>query len=555
MTPPSWYRLGTKAGTPCADSRNRLPLYPLLVLVFLLASAASVRGQETPDTLPDTIAPVVDSIAIVTENVFSPEEAQKTGIFRVANSLRFTTRQRFVAKEILLKVGQPYDSLLAEETERNLRRLGLFRQVDVDTARVDGKLVATVHTRDSWSTQPIVQLSLASDGTWTGRFGLTESNLFGTGNMGHVAWRKDVDRDGLEFATELRRVAGSSVNVGGRYFNLSDGNFGDWFAGDPWRSFNDRSAFTYRGAAAARQAIQYRVESTEVTDTTRYWRNNYSHRVVGGYATRATPRAYTRIGIVGEYRNQKYVLVSDTSQAVPDTIQGFVGVFGEYRRSQFMVTRFLNGFATEDIDLSESLSLGFNLAPSAFGFPQTGLGPSLTMQAGSPLGDGFVHGRLHANGLFNSAGLDSGRVVLRVTVAQKPGLRHATVLHARAGIMENPPPGGEFDLGFEFPPRSWAPHSFVGTRSLWGTLEHRWFPFDQILKLAGLGLAGFLDYGGAWYADQSPRWGGAVGIGIRTGWSRTSVADTGRIDIGYRFGTGVTGNRWVISFGGGWIFP
>ena len=68
-------------------------------------------------------------------------------------------------------------------------------------------------------------------------------------------------------------------------------------------------------------------------------------------------------------------------------------------------------------------------------------------------------------------------------------------------------------------------------------------------------MAGFFDYGGAWYADQSPRWGGAVGFGIRTGWSRVSVADTGRIDIGYRFGTDVTGSRWVISFGGGWIFP
>lgn len=523
--------------------------------VLLAMTAGGSAGQEIPVLHPDTISPVVDSIAIITENVFSPEEARKTGIFRVANGLRFKTQHWVVAREVLLKVGQPYDSLLAEETERNLRQLGLFRQADVDTARVDGRLVVTVHTRDAWSTQPLIQLSLASDGTWTGRFGLTESNLLGTGNLGHVAWRKEVDRDGLEFATELRRVAGSDVNVGGRYYNLSDGNFGDWFVGDPWRAFSDRHAVVYRGEAAARQALRYRVESSTVTDTTRYWRDTYAHRLVAGVATRATPRAYTRIGILGEYRSQKYVLLSDTSQAVPDTIQGFVGVFGEYRRSQFLVTRFLNGFATEDIDLSESLALGLTLAPTAFGFPKTGLGPSLSMQAGSPLGDGFVHGRLQANGLFNSAGLDSGRVVLRVTIAQKPGVRHATVLHARAGMMENPPPGGEFDLGFEFPPRSWSPHSFVGTRTLWGTVEHRWFPFDQILSLAGLGLAGFLDYGGAWYADQSPRWGGAVGIGLRTGWSRSLVADTGRIDIGYRFGQDVTGSRWVVSFGGGWIFP
>lgn len=503
----------------------------------------------------DTLGPVLDSIAIVTENVFSPTEARNTGVFRLANGLRVKTQRFVVEREILLDAGQPYDSALADETERNLRSLGLFRQVDVDTSTVDGKLLALVHTRDAWSTKPIIQLNIASDGTWTGRFGLTETNVLGTGNLGHAAWRKDVDRDGFEFAANVRRVAGSEINAGGRFFALSDGNFGDWFAGDPWRSFGDPLAVFYNGEAGARQALQYRVESSTVTDTTRYWRNYIAHRLVAGIAARANPRTYTRIGVLAQYQRQKYVLVADTSMAVPDTVEWFVGVFGEYRRSHFMVARFLNGFATEDIDLSETLALGLNLAHNAFGFEQTGLGPSLAMQAGSELGSGFVHGRLEANGLFNSAGLDSGRVVVQATFAQKPGEKHATILHAVAGILQNPPPGNEFDLGFEYPPRSWAPHSFVGTRTLWGTLEHRWYVFDQVLGLAGIGLASFLDYGGAWYANQSPRWGGAVGIGLRTGWSRTSIADTGRIDIGYRFGSDVTGNRWVISFGAGWIFP
>jgi len=527
----------------------------LALSLLLLAFTGGPLGAQELIISQDTLAPVLDSIAIVTENVFSPEEVDKADIFRLANGLRVTTRRWVVEREVLLEVGQPYDSVLADETERNLRRLGLFRQVDVDTSRIEGKLVATVYARDAWSTQPIIVVNIATDGTWTGRFGLTESNLFGTGNIGHIAWRKEVDRDGLELATELRRVAGTQINTGGRYFNLSDGNFGDWFVGDPWRSLNDRRAVLYRGEAGDRQAIQYRVESSRVTDTTLYWRNNYAHRLVAGIATQASPREYTRFGILGEYRNQKYVLVSDTSLAVPDTILGFIGVFGEYRRSNFLVTRFVNGFVTEDVDLSETLALGLNVAPSAFGFERTGLGASLAMQAGSPLANGFVHGLLYANGLFNSAGLDSGRVVLRVTVAQKLGKRHATILHARAGMMENPPPGGEFDLGFEFPPRSWVPHSFVGTRALWGTLEHRWFLLDHFLNLLDMGFAGFLDYGGAWYADQTPRWGGAAGFGIRTGWSRTSVAQTGRIDVGYRFGPDVTGNRWVVSIGGGWVFP
>jgi len=555
LAPPLWHRLAARERT--ARSVRRVPrrLSLACALVALVVSGGPLRGQE-PEAASDTLAPVVDSIAIVTENVFSPAEAERTGIFRLANGLRVKTQRWVVEREVLLQAGQPYDSALAQETERNLRSLGLFRQVDVDTSTVDGKLIANVHTRDAWSTKPTLELSIASDGAWTGRVGVTESNVLGTGNYGHAAWRKDVDRDGFEFGAIVRRLAGSQINAGGRYFALSDGNFGDWFVGDPWRSFNDNYAVFYDGEAGARQALQYYVESSEVTDTTRYWRNYIGHRLIAGIAARATSRAYTRIGLVGEYRRQKYVHVADTSMFVPDTVQGFVGVFGEYRRSHYMVARFVNGFSTEDIDLSDALTMGLNLAHNAFGYEQTGLGPSLAMQAGAEVGDGFVHGLLQANGLFNSAGLDSGRVVVQATFAQKPGERHATVLHAVAGMLQNPPPGGEFDLGFEYPPRSWSPHSFVGTRTMWATLEHRWYAFDQVLGLLGLGLAGFLDYGGAWYASQSPRWGGAVGFGLRTGWSRGSVVDTGRIDIGYRFGSDVgEGSRWVVSFGGGWIFP
>lgn len=518
------------------------------------ALPTSGAGQELPsDSVSDR--PIIDSVSVVTENVFSPEEARNTGIFRLANSLRFKTNRRVVEREILLRAGEPYDSVLAEETERNLRRLGLFREVNLDTVRVNDRLVARVHSQDAWSTQPILQISFASDGTTTGRVGLTEKNLLGTGNMGHIAYRKDVDRDGLELMTELRRIAGTQLNLGGTYFDLSDGNAGSWYLGDPWRTFSDSHAVAYQGHAAARQAIQYRSESSAVRDTIRYWRQGYGHRVTGGLATSANPVYYTRVGLVAAVRNLTYVRIQDTAQAVPDTVRGHIGIWGEYRRSDYLVTRYMNGFGEEDINLSATVSLGLNLAPQVFGWEKFGLGPSVFMQAGGVTGEGFVHGSLWANGLFNAAGLDSGRVVLTVTMGRKPGRRHSTLLHARAGLLHNPPPGGEFDLGFERPPRSWEPHSFVGTRTAWGTLEHRWFAFPRLFNLLGLGLAAFLDYGGAWYADQDPRWGGAAGIGIRTGAVRAPGADTGRIDLGYRFGGDVTGTRWVLSLGAGWTFP
>jgi hypothetical protein len=68
--------------------------------------------------------------------------------------------------------------------------------------------------------------------------------------------------------------------------------------------------------------------------------------------------------------------------AVPDTVRGFIGLWGEYRRSEFLVTRFMNGFGEEDINLSATVALGLNVAPQAFGYESFSLGPTMFKPAG-----------------------------------------------------------------------------------------------------------------------------------------------------------------------------
>ena len=72
--------------------------------------------------------------------------------------------------------------------------------------------------------------------------------------------------------------------------------------------------------------------------------------------------------------------------------------------------------------------------------------------------------------------------------------------------------------------------------------------------MIGFGFAAFLDYGGAWYPDQPSRAGGNLGIGIRTGASRSTGLNVRRFDLGYRFGEGWEGKRWVFSTGRGFFF-
>jgi len=157
--------------------------------------------------------------------------------------------------------------------------------------------------------------------------------------------------------------------------------------------------------------------------------------------------------------------------------------------------------------------------------------------------------------MFDSSGLDSARVIGNIAFGTKMADRLAFGFQVQGGYLDNTAPGTEFDLGFQNVLRSWEPHSFVGQRTVWGTAEQRWYVWDKLFNLIGIGFAGFVDYGGAWYPEQEARFGGNVGVGLRMGGTLSAIARTSRIDLGYRFGDDVTGSRWAVSFGAGFVFP
>jgi hypothetical protein len=295
--------------------------------------------------------------------------------------------------------------------------------------------------------------------------------------------------------------------------------------------------------------LSFRTEGSDL-DTALFRRTALVQRGTIGWAPVASPTGYVRIGLQGQVRREAYVPEVDTALAIPDTVTGAVGVFAEWLHPAFQVVTHYNGFAREeDLDLSTKVHLAVWAVPSAFGYEQTGVVPAIELQSGAALGKFFGRLQVKAHGQFSSGGLDSGQVWGGVTLGSRVIPRQATVLHVEAGAQENPVPGGEFDLGHGLGPRAFAPHAFTGTRSIWAILEHRVFLIDDLLQLMGVGLAAFVDYGGAWFADQSARFGGNVGLGLRLGTTRSSGPNVGRLDLAYQFGEGVGEDRWVFSVG------
>lgn len=103
------------------------------------------------------------------------------------NAFHWLTQESVVRRELLLEVGAPFRDVLAEETMRNLRSLGilaLVRIAAVRTANPD-EVGVVVYTRDIWT------LRLETDVSGTGKAGqltaqLIERNLFGRNKQAGV---------------------------------------------------------------------------------------------------------------------------------------------------------------------------------------------------------------------------------------------------------------------------------------------------------------------------------------------------------------------------------
>jgi hypothetical protein len=405
-------------------------------------------------------------------------------------------------------------------------------------------------TYDGWTTTLETALSFTGDVvTWSA--GLTERNVLGTGNLAGASYRKEADRSAWRFRGQLNRALGSRAVVAGFYDDLSDGQAGAWIPEVPFRAFGDRLGGGLPGEAADQRVLRFRdgVESDTL------WRRGVVQRGWVAWAPVAGPGGYLRVGLYGHVRRDAIVALRDTGLTVPDSITGIVGLYLEAQRPRFVEVTHYNGFAREeDFDLSARALVGVALAPTVFGYARTGVGGVLDAQVGAGRPSAFVRLTVQASGLLTPAGLDSGRVNAGLTLASRMIPRQATVLHVEAGVQKNPYPGTEFDLGHGLGPRAFKPHAFTGTRAIWGIAEHRVFVLDDLLGLLGVGFAGFADYGGAWYADEDPRFGGDVGIGLRIGATRATGPNVGRLDLAYQFGDGVTGRRWVVSFGQAYEF-
>jgi hypothetical protein len=508
----------------------------------LAAQAPTATSGDS--TTPGDSARIVGAVLIEREGVFDRTE-ETSWWARAGNALHITTRRRVVEREILFRGGEPFDSARVAETARNLRALGVFRRVLIDSMRTDSGLVLRVTTKDGWSIRPTIDFAnVGSQTAWA--LGLEELNLLGNAAFGSLTYSNHPDRTSLTAVFRQPRLFAGKVYLQIGVQDRSDGRSLSFGMGQPFLSLASRS-----GASAA--AVDFD------GDVLRFFEGERSASVVlrrryallradAARAVLASSRGFVRVGVLGQLRRDDFV-DRDVIDSVPfpRTLTGAIGPYVWLNRASFTVVRNFRSFLREeDIDLSEGLLLGTYLAPSAFGYDRDGLGLQASALAGTRLPGGFATVRAQATGLVSGEGLDSGSVRLTGTWLVQPARRHSLTVFAQGGWQENAVPGEEFDLGLGRGPRAFYAHAFTGDRMINLTAEYRFTAVEDLWNVIGVGLAGFVDHGGAWYSGSRRRTGTDAGIGIRLGPSRTAEGGSLSLDLARRFATDVQGAGWAL---------
>jgi hypothetical protein len=511
----------------------------------LLAALALLPGP----LLAQDSAPPLRAVEIIREDV--ADSSEEGTLAELANALHWRTRAWVVQREVLLRPGSPYDSALAAETARNLRSLGIFRRVLIDTVHTDSGTVLRVVTKDGWSTQPIFDINTAA-GQTAFTLGVQEQNVLGFGGSGSIRYRSTPDRTAWTFSLRQPRLIANRLNVSGAWEERSDGRYVFGSVAQPFFTLSSRWAVSTDLTIFDGDVLVFRGGDLSPEQVLR--RHWTLARASVGHAVRASPGGYVRVGLTAQLEQNAF-LPSPVSVPFADTTRFAAGPYLSWAHARYAVVHNVRSFLREEDEfVGATLRVGVLAAPQAFGYDEDGVGLQASLGGGHAFSHGFVRASLNANGLYTANGLDSGTVVLQGDAVIQPARAHAVIAGGFVGWQKDPVPALQFDLGLTYGLRAFPLHAFVGDRGYLVSAEYRVTLTDDYRGVVGVALGAFVDHGGAWYVGDPVRRGTDFGVGLRVGPSRLASGSLFRLDVAYRLASAPFGAGWSLVFGRGFTF-
>jgi len=156
-----------------------LNLNKVLFCFCVFISLSYFAFSQTESKIENEYGGRVGKIYIDNQRVFEKDDADWFFAAPLLNALHFRTRPFIIEDELLFAPDEPIDEQKLYESERNLRRLGIFTDVKIELeGGTRDEWDVYVITKDRWSTVPAVAFSVGGGVSNLGGK-LEEKNLFG----------------------------------------------------------------------------------------------------------------------------------------------------------------------------------------------------------------------------------------------------------------------------------------------------------------------------------------------------------------------------------------
>jgi len=542
------------------NSRPMRAIPGMMVAAVSLILAAPL-GAQTP--LPDgkeleAQKARIGRILINGQSIFDPNDPKESyWPYRVVNKLHINTRDDVIKRELLFREGDEYRQELIDESERNLRAIGVIYHVSIHpVAYQDGVVDLEVGFQETWTLRPAVRFSRAGGNNAFG-FAFVEQNVLGRLKVLQLSRRNDIDRTTTQLSYLDPRVFGSRYALRSYYANSTDGTSWGAFTSHPFYSLNtpwsmnaggehiqltsklysngdsvsefDRDSDFFNASYGVSSGLQDD-HVVRFTFGYQYQQNLFSGE--GGDPGPANPCIPSSAYIADPSRYAGFLACDPPDQK----FSGPIFTLESLKVAFIKVTNYNQFDRDEDFNLGNDFNVSLWLSLKDFDAAKSQVIVGFTDSVGIPAG---------ASSNFLFTGALSGRV--GSGEAENVILSEAMELYCRATPRQTFYGRLAFDVGIHLDAqnqfllggdnglRGYPSRQFSGDRRLLLTLEHRFFSDVEILRLVRLGFAGFADVGDAWYgsSEDLSDLHSDFGIGLRFGVVRSSVASIGRLDLAY----------------------
>jgi outer membrane protein assembly factor BamA len=515
---------------PRPSLRFRPALFALLCL-----PVAGRAGRLPPETDAAFRGWRIERVHIVTRQVFDTEvPSENTPIFRAANALHFTSKDRTVRTQLLFRPGDAYDPALARESERALRNVLRLRDVRIRAMPVGERRVdVVVETQDTWSLEPYLSVSGAGSDTKI-RVGIRERNLGGYGKQVGFQYKQDPELVSRNFAYDDPSLLGSHWRMSGAYQDTAEGSARSLAIGRPFLSSLTPYAVLGSGSYERGDTVLY--EAGEEID-----RTTHENKKIGGalaFSVGSTTRRVRRLGFGYDYKHDRLSTPQAESGAVADDVYHLFGPTLDWQKINYATMNRIKLYSRdEDYNLAPTLKTAVGLSQSRW---VPGAQNALFLKArathGHPWGvEHFGLATLDVDGRYEN-GWKNARTGLNLEYYNRVLPRSTWAGHLAWDQILHPDPDEQLTLGGDTGLRGYPAKYFSGNRSFLFNLENRLFLIDDVVKFFEIGAVGFFDAGYAWPRGQAIRFEDLradYGAGIRIHLPRASLGQVIRLDIAW----------------------